>query len=153
MKHLATYLLLATVTLQAQRSGTYSVEYKKVLSSSANIITVQLAANAGKSMRMLDAWVESSSAACEVTAEWTTALATGTALTVNALPGSGGSTATAYRDSDVAAGTILSRFTVQSSSGVALNVSDIALTPGRSFTLRSASCTTTLIINLKWSEQ
>jgi hypothetical protein len=154
MKKLLLIFFTCTIGLFGQQFH-YSVEYKKVLSATASVITVQMPASASRSARIIGVWIESSTAACEVTTEWNTSAAANTEFSVAAFPGAPTPQAHAYRDSDVSAAgaRVLSRFTVQSGSGLSLEVANLGFLPGQSFTVRSAACMTTLTINLQWSER
>lgn len=151
MRKLLLLVALCGLCFGQSRRGTFTVEYKKALSSSTQVITVALPSGSARTVRFDSAYLEST-AACEFTLERDGTAATATALTVNAVNTGTSNAALAYRDSDAGAGTVLSRFTVQANGSIAIDLAQKGLKAGENLTLRSASCTATVITALQWGE-
>jgi hypothetical protein len=145
-------ICLLAVPLLAQR-GTYTVERKSTLSGTAEVITVQIpAATTTVTMQMVKASVYCS-VQCEITLERDGTAAANTALTpVPTFVGAQAVAATAYRSSDVGAGTVLARYIVAAGQTLLLDLTDVRISPGGNFSIRSDAITGTFLNTTKWRE-
>lgn len=150
-----TLLLLLALSAFAQGPirGTYQVE-RKSTGSTAEAITVQIASGSARSAYMLASSVYCS-VECEITVERDGTAATATALTpVKMNSADSAVSATAYRSSDVgAADRTTSRQTIGAGATIILDLTPHVILAGENITVRTASASATVIINLQWTER
>lgn len=152
MRKLIIAALIMAAPVLAGRRGTYSVERKASLSGAAEVVTVQLPASTNRTARLVGASVYCS-VECEFTLERDGSLATTTALTPAKLFSTDATvTAGAYHTSNVGSGTTFARHVVPAGGTLSLDLADVGLKAGETFTVRTASITGTAIVNVKWEE-
>lgn len=150
-------LLLAFASLAFAQRGTYTVSQKTALSGTAEVVTVQLPASVARGSISFNQTAGDGasiycSVECEYTVEYGGTAATTTAITPAALPGSAAAQATAYRVSNVGAGTVASRQVVPAGATMSIGLAGMSLVPGQNVTIRTAAITGTVIINVQWRE-
>jgi len=154
MRTLIVFALLC-LPLFGQR-GTYTATRKVALSGTAEVVTIQLPADAAAtSAQLIDASVYCS-VACELSLELNGSTATGTAVTAVATQsGYSAATAAVYRSSTSTGGAVQSIQEVPAGQTLLLDLADIGLrrlTSPENFTIRGPTMTGTIVITLKWRE-
>lgn len=149
----AVLLLLLSVSCFGQ-APTYTAFYESNLTASATALTIQQPATPLRTARIVGAMVYCS-AACTITLEHATTGATTTALAGAAVsPGYSAPTILARRDSNVAAGTVVTKYTVGAGETKAIESAMVLqLAANYSMTLRSAVMTGTVRITWVWTEE
>lgn len=146
-------LTMAAVSLWAQDPPSYTATRTSTLTSSAEVITIQQPATPLRKLQFQGAAIYCS-VACDLTVERDGTAATGTALAASAVnPLYRASTVSAYRSSDVGAGTTLATYTISAGGTLSLDLADkFLIGAGENFTLRTASITGTVRITVQWKE-
>lgn len=145
-------IILSLLTLALYAQGTYVIERKSSLSASTEAITVQLPAGTNRTLKLQDASVYCS-AQCEATLERDGSLATTTAITPAKLNSTDATAAAqAFRSSNAGSGTSIGRQVIGAGQVFILDLQEVGLKAGESFTVRIDSITATVIINVKWRE-
>lgn len=154
MKKLLFLFLFCLGLLPAQI--VYVATKTTALSGSAEIVTVQASNTQAVATRFIGAFIDSSSASCGITIEWKGTPATASTLTVATLPpATSTAISSAYSSSNVGTGTVIYRGTVPSGGGVWVDLSKAfwnTATIANNLTVRTASCTTTVDINIYFQE-
>ena len=146
------FVALSLLAIAALAQGTYVVERKSSLSTSAETITVQLPAGTVRTAKLVDASIYCS-AQCEVTLERDGSLATTTTVTPVKLNSTDSTaTAQAYRSSNAGSGTTIGRQIIGAGQVLVFDVEDVGLTAGETFTVRTDAITATVIVSVKWRE-
>jgi len=144
--------LLICMPMLAQK-GTYLVNRKAALSSSAEVVTLRLAAAATVVAQPLFVSIYSS-ADVEITIERDGTYVSGTALTANKSSTANlTATAAATYGTTITSTTVLQQHQVTSGSTLVVSLDMIAVKAGESLTIRTESATATkLLVNLCWRE-
>jgi hypothetical protein len=147
-------LLVSCTLLQAQ--VTYTVSKTTVLSSSAEVITVQQPSSNALVVRGISAYIDST-AACAFTIERDGTPATSTALTpvpLNPLISSSAAS-TGWSSSNVGTGSVVTRAATPAGGSVVVDLTRLVMNGNgtfKNFTLRTASCTATVNVVLTYTE-
>jgi hypothetical protein len=153
MRRLAILCLAGGLILPAQTPGSYTASQQTTLSAASEAVTIQLATGAPKFVHFRGAAIYCS-VACTLTLERDGTAAANTSLTparVNryfAAP-----LATVYHGSDVGVGTVLTVYNIAAAGNLTLDLSDKYLYGGDNLTLRIASLTGSVGINVQWEER
>lgn len=150
-------LLLTAVASYAQM---FTVHKATSLSGSAEVITIQQPTSGSRILRGEFASIYSS-ADCEVQLEHSGTAATATTLTINKVdPRSRSSAFVAFSGSNVGAGTVFAHQIVKGGSTFVFDLSRMILRGDfdatnnlANFTLRTDSCTATVIVNIGMREE
>jgi hypothetical protein len=134
----------------------YTVSKTTAVSSSAEVITVQQPATSAKIVRFVSGSI-GSTVTCAYTIERDGTAASSTTLAVNAVNPTVSPTAkvTAFSGSNVGTGTVIGRGTVTAGQIIPLDFTGIYMigsSTALNFTIRMASCTGTIDINIKATE-
>lgn len=151
---LALFCILLAISAAGALSATdtYVVVRKSSLSSAAEAITVQLPSGTTRTVAFRGASVDCS-VACEVTIERDGTAATTTALSVAKVNGtSPASAASAYRSSNVGAGTEIGRQSVAAGGKLVLDLTNKGLLAGENLTIKTNSISGDVIVNIEWTE-
>jgi len=144
-------LLLSVGTACAQR-GAYLVSQKTTLTGAAEVVTVQLPPATSVNVAFERASVYCS-VECEFTLERDGAAATQTAATpVRIIPSDPAPAATAYRSSNVGAGTVLTQYVVPAGGTVVLDLRLVLIKAGQNVSVRTSAITGVVIIQFGWKE-
>lgn len=147
-------ILLMCLPLFSQDLGTYTVERKSTLAASAEVVTVRLASDATAKARLVSASVYSS-VELEVTLERDGKFVSGTGLTENERNPDYDATAAAVATygTNISGTTVIGRQVVNAGSTVVFDLLGLELSAAEAFTVRTASGTGTVIVNVQWSER
>lgn len=149
-------LLLFLLTIGSlQGQITYTISKTTVLSTSAEVITIQQPNSNAKSVNFKGAYIDST-VACSFTIERNGAGATSTTLTPNPLnPDQSSSSAMGFSSSNVGVGTVVTRATVSAGGWLHISLDNAYMSgsgTGKNLTIRTASCTGTVNIVISYTE-
>ena len=144
---------LAAASLFAQNSETYTATQTTVLAGTAEVITIQLGRTVTRNVEFIGVAI-TTSAACDVTLERDGTSATTTPIAaVKVNRDSPDSIASAYRNSNVGAGIILSSYSIPATSTLSLSLIEKHLLRGDNLSLRTSAITGTVQITFQWKEK
>lgn len=153
MKRLLVLLGFAFVVFSQTRAG-FTVTSKQTPSGAAVVVTVQQPTSSSKTVHMLGATVYSS-VDVEFTVEVSGTAATTTNVAEGRLPGSPPANAYVYAPSNAGSGNVLTRYQLsagQTSPLIDLSQMYFARAKADNVTIRTASITGTVIVNIQWEE-
>jgi hypothetical protein len=154
MKKLILLLGLAS-SLSSQDIHYFVASYSSTLAATTDTITIQAPTGMQKDVHFVSAWIYCS-AACSFTINRNGAAATTTSFSPNGLNDSYAPQATAFKASNVGAGTQIGQpYQIVSAGTYSLDLSKFILTRGANsnLSISIASFTGTWIPSIQWSEQ
>lgn len=162
MKKLILFIAFGALAFGQYNPGAmYSISKRTTLAAAAEVITIQApVVGTLPTIQFIGATI-TSSAACSFTLERDGTSATTTAqtpvqLNPNHPRSAGAARALAFNTSNVGVGTVIKNFDIPAAGTFTLDLTPIVMPASsianRNFTIRSGTCTATVVINIDWVE-